>query len=96
TIMNLGLVAKNQTEYEEAEKLVSEGLEICEKVFRSRFHVDIARNLCNLGEIQFYMGNIEKGIQCVQESLAIFEVVVGRDHPEYEWAAEVLDKLLNS
>ncbi|KAJ3119813.1 hypothetical protein HK098_005113, partial [Nowakowskiella sp. JEL0407] len=87
-----GLVALSQNQYNEAKQLVSEGLGIYERIFGSRNHPVFARNLRNLGGIEMKLGNVQEAKKCYQESLAIFEIVLGRDHSEHAASAEALRK----
>jgi hypothetical protein len=61
-------------------RLRSSGPSIKEAVYGSQ-HPEVASTLANLGGVQQELGELDDARECVGRALAIFERVVGSDHP---------------
>ena len=82
TLNNLAELYRNMGQYEKAEPLYSQALEIRKRVL-GEGHPDYALSLNNLAELYKDMGQYEKAEPLYLQALEIRKRVLGETHPDY-------------
>ena len=79
---NLTLMLKEQGQYEEAEDLYRQALEIDEQTI-GKNHPNYAIDLNNLAEVLGVQGKYQEPEKLYRQALAIAEKTIGKEHPHY-------------
>ncbi|CAF1157433.1 unnamed protein product [Adineta steineri] len=76
----LGLVKRNQGDYNEALSLYKQTLEIYQEIQPSD-DLNLATTYNNIGQVQNNMGNYDEALSCYGKSLEIYQKILPEDHP---------------
>lgn len=85
----LGMLLREQGEYEEAQEAFSRALELRERALGSD-HPEVARSLSDLGAVAREQGEYDRAHDFHQRALALLEHALGPTHP---YVADALDDL---
>merc|ERR1711988_1839488 len=92
---NLGEVAKNQGEYEEAKAYYHKALKI--RVSKlGEDHVDVATSYNNLGNVAYHQGEHEEAKAYYQKALKIYVSKLGENHPNTVLSKANIESLFGS